>query len=138
MTRWTAWVAYAAAVLNFVAIPLGFSLAPGAILVWAIIASFAFPIWVATASIYLNAGSEVVSPTQASYVTPADVHDAVGARKLLGDLAFFVPRLKRIWADGAYRGKELADWHQQQGAGWELETVEREPGAKGFQVQLRW
>src|SRR6478735_6618301 len=42
----------------------------------------------------------------ASYVTPADVHDTVGARKLLGGLAFFVPRLKKIWADAAYRGKD--------------------------------
>lgn len=42
----------------------------------------------------------------ASYVTPAEVHDTVGARKLLGGLAFFVPRLKKIWADAAYRGKE--------------------------------
>jgi len=75
----------------------------------------------------------------ASYVTPADVHDTVGARKLLGGLAFFVPRLKRIWADAAYRGKELADWCQQQGAGWELEVVERAPGSHGFRVQPhRW
>jgi putative transposase len=44
------------------------------------------------------------------YVTPADVHDTVGARKLLGGLAPFVPRLKKIWADAAYRGKDLADW----------------------------
>jgi putative transposase len=46
----------------------------------------------------------------ASYVTSANVHDAVGARKLLGGLAFFVPRLQKIWADAAYRGKELSDW----------------------------
>ena len=39
-------------------------------------------------------------------------------------LAYFVPRLKRIWADAAYRGKELAEWCQQRG-GWELEIVER-------------
>src|SRR5262249_49368200 len=71
------------------------------------------------------------------YVTPADVHDTVGARKLLGGLAFFVPRLKKIWADAAYRGKELAEWCQQQGAGWELEVVEREPGKRGFTVQPR-
>jgi hypothetical protein len=44
-----------------------------------------------------------------SYVIPADTHDTVGARKLLAGLAFFVPRLKAIWADAAYRGKELAD-----------------------------
>lgn len=45
-----------------------------------------------------------------NYVTPADVHDVmdtVGARKLLGGLAYFVPRLQKIWADAAYRGKEV-------------------------------
>jgi len=60
-----------------------------------------------------------------------------GARKLLGGLAFFVPRLTKIWADAAYRGKELADWCRQQGGGWDLEMVEREPGTRGFQVQPR-
>jgi putative transposase len=73
----------------------------------------------------------------ASYVTPADVHDTVGARKLLGGLAFFVPRLKKIWADAAYRGPELADWCRQQGDGWDLEVVRRTPGARGFTVQPR-
>jgi putative transposase len=63
---------------------------------------------------------------------------ARAARKLLGGIAFFVPRLKTIWADAASRGKELADWCQQQG-GWELEVAEREPGTQGFQVQpQRW
>jgi putative transposase len=71
------------------------------------------------------------------YVTPADFSDSQGARRLLGGLAYFVPRLKRIWADAAYRGKELAEWCQQQGAGWDLEIVVREPGAQGFQVQPR-
>src|SRR5215831_10473357 len=73
----------------------------------------------------------------ASYVTPADVHDTVGARKLLSGLAFFVPRLEKIWADAAYRGKELADWRQHQGNGWALEVVEREPGAQGLAIQPR-
>jgi putative transposase len=72
----------------------------------------------------------------AHYVTPADLSDPAGARKLLGGLAFFVPRLKKIWADAAYRGKELADWCKAQGD-WELEIVEREPGTHGFQVQPR-
>jgi len=72
----------------------------------------------------------------ASYITPADAHDTLGARKLLSGLAFFVPRLKKIWADAAYRGRELADWCKQQG-GWDLEIVERAPGTHGFQVQPR-
>jgi putative transposase len=75
----------------------------------------------------------------ASYVTSADVHDTVGARKLLGGLACAVPRLKKIWADAAYRGKELADWCRQQGTGWDLQVVEREAGTRGFAVQPhRW
>jgi putative transposase len=44
------------------------------------------------------------------YVTPADMHDTQGARRLLAGLQYFVPRLKKIWGDAAYRGKELADW----------------------------
>ena len=35
------------------------------------------------------------------YVTPADTHDTRGARCLLAGLKFFVPRLKKIWADAA-------------------------------------
>ena len=40
------------------------------------------------------------------YVTPADVQDRAGARFLLAGLGPLVPRLKKIWADGAYGGKE--------------------------------
>jgi putative transposase len=72
----------------------------------------------------------------AVHVTPAGVSDPAGARKLLAGRAPFLPRLKKIWADAAYRGKELADWCKQHG-GWELEIVEREPGTHGFQVQPR-
>jgi putative transposase len=68
--------------------------------------------------------------------------DAEGARRLLGGLAYFVPRRKTIWADAghrAYRGKELAEWCQQQGEGWDLEVVERTPGTQGFQLlPRRW
>lgn len=73
------------------------------------------------------------------YVTPADMQDTQGALRLLGGLASFVPRLKKIWADAAYRGKELADWCREQGDGWDLEVVEREPGTRGFAVlPRRW
>src|SRR5215217_6824330 len=72
------------------------------------------------------------------YVTPADVQDRVGARLLLAGLKPLVPRLKKIWADGAYSGKELAKWCEEQG-GWELEVVERDKKAKGFKVvSKRW
>jgi putative transposase len=72
------------------------------------------------------------------YVTPADMHDTQGARRLLAGLKYFVPRLKKIWADAAYRGKELADWCKAQGD-WDLEVVERTPGVRGFSVvPKRW
>ena len=40
------------------------------------------------------------------YVMPADMHETKGARCLLAGLAPLVPRLKKIWADAAYRGQE--------------------------------
>ena len=49
------------------------------------------------------------------YVTSADVQDRVGARRLLAGLKPFVPRLKKIWADGAYTGEKLAGWCKERG-----------------------
>lgn len=72
----------------------------------------------------------------ACYVTPADVHDTVGARCLLAELASFVPRLKTIWADYAYRGHNLAVWCQATG-GWNLEVVKRTRGVCGWSRQPR-
>ncbi len=51
-----------------------------------------------------------------------------------------MPRLKKIWADGAYTGDKLADWCKEQG-GWELEIVERSSSTdtEGFAVlPHRW
>src|SRR5215203_79639 len=71
------------------------------------------------------------------YVTPA-VQDRAGARLLLAGLKPLLPRLKKIWADGAYSGEELAKWCEEQGE-WELEIVERDKKAKGFKVvSKRW
>ena len=69
-------------------------------------------------------------------MTPADTHDTKGARCLLAGLKFFAPRLKKIWADAAYRGQELAEWCQATGD-WELEVVERPSGTRGFSVVPR-
>jgi putative transposase len=72
------------------------------------------------------------------YVTPADIQDRAGARCLLAGLVPLVPCLKKIWADGAYSGKEFARWCEQEG-GWELEVVERAREAQGFEVlPKRW
>jgi putative transposase len=72
------------------------------------------------------------------YVTAADVQDRVGAQCLLGGLKPFVPRLKKIWADGAYAGEKLAGWLEEQGE-WELQIVERSADTEGFAVlPHRW
>src|SRR5262249_18873357 len=72
------------------------------------------------------------------YVTPASVHDTVGAHRLLGGLKYFVPRLTKIWADQAYQGQDLYDWCKVTG-GWELEVVKRPPGVRGWSQQpKRW
>jgi putative transposase len=72
------------------------------------------------------------------YVTPANVHDTVGARCLLAGLKYFVPRLTRIWADQAYQGHNLADWCRATGD-WELEVVKRSSGVRGWSQQpKRW
>ena len=46
--------------------------------------------------------------------TNIDMHDTQGACRLRTGLIYFVPRLKIIWADNAYRGKALADWRNVQ------------------------
>jgi transposase len=73
------------------------------------------------------------------YVTSADVQDRAGAHCLLAGLKVLLPRLKKIWADGAYTGEKLAGWCKEQG-GWELEIVERSsPDTEGFAVlPHRW
>jgi len=49
-----------------------------------------------------------------------------------------LPRLKKIWADSAYRGQELAQWCLVQSS-WDLEVVERTQGTRGFSVlPRRW
>jgi putative transposase len=75
----------------------------------------------------------------AVYVTSADVQDRVGAQCLLAGLKPLLPRLKKIWADGAYTGEKLAGWCKEQGE-WELEIVERSSvDTEGFAVlPHRW
>jgi transposase len=72
------------------------------------------------------------------YVTPAGVHDQVGARCLLAGPAPLVPGLKKVWADGAYAGAQLAGWCKQHG-GWEIQIVGHVAGRRGFAVlPKRW
>jgi putative transposase len=56
-------------------------------------------------------------------VHPADIQDRDGAKLVLQRLLGRFPRLKLIWADGAYAGK-LVRWAKRKG-GWLLELVRR-------------
>ena len=70
-------------------------------------------------------------------VHPADVQDRDGAKLVLERLQGRLPRLKQLWADGAYTGK-LAEWARNVGD-WRLELVRRQPGQHTFVVlPRRW
>ena len=68
-------------------------------------------------------------------VHSAGVQDRAGGRLLLEQCRGRMPRLRRIWADGAYRGR-LVRWARR-AAKWVLEIVSRPPGSTGF-VLLKW
>ena len=72
-------------------------------------------------------------------VHPADIQDRDGARLLLEPAKEEPMRcgLKKVWADGGYRG-ELVSWVQEE-CGWELEIVEKPKDQTGFvPVPKRW
>ena len=69
-------------------------------------------------------------------VHAANLHDSQGAYPLLKTLFKAVPTVRRIWADQAYQGEELATWVKDTFA-CELEIVHRT--TKAFQVlPRRW
>jgi hypothetical protein len=65
LPKWTGWVAYAAAVLNLVAVPLGLSIAPAAVLAVAVIADFPLQIWLLIVSILMIRKREAIALSQA-------------------------------------------------------------------------
>jgi putative transposase len=70
-------------------------------------------------------------------VTAASVSDPAGARQLFGSLGGFCKNLRKIWADGTYRG-ELLNWVAERFR-FKIEPVLRPEGQKGFQVlPRRW
>lgn len=70
-------------------------------------------------------------------VHPADIQDRQGARLVLMRLVGRFPRLRRIWADGAYAGK-LVPWARNV-CGWDLELVRRPSSQRTFEVlPRRW
>jgi putative transposase len=70
-------------------------------------------------------------------VTEADMTDREGAIRVLLMVRGLCVRLKRIWADGMYRG-EFIEWVKRL-CGWTVEVILRSDDAKGFQVvPKRW
>ena len=70
-------------------------------------------------------------------VHPANIQDRDGAKLVLKGMVGQYPRLKVIWADGAYGGK-LVQWAEETG-GWSLELVRRPPQQRTFQIlPRRW
>ena len=70
-------------------------------------------------------------------VTEGDRQDRDGAKLLLVMILGLFPRLKKLWADGGYRGA-LVEWVKQH-CRLELEIVARDPAAQGFVLlPRRW
>jgi transposase len=84
----------------------------------------------------------IVADTQglvlAVLVHPANIQDCHGAVPLLTALRRSFPRLRHIFADRVYRGRQLRDALAPTGP-WTIEIVQRPPGVKGFQLlPRRW
>ena len=71
-------------------------------------------------------------------VQAANIHDGRAAYKVLPALFLLVSTVKMIWADCAYRGKELIQWVKKQ-FDCNFEVVAKKKTDKGFQVlPKRW
>ena len=68
---------------------------------------------------------------------PADIQDRDGGKLLVNSLELEDwPRLKKLWADGGYRGR-FEEWVSEH-TGWSIEIVKK-PRGEGFQVlPHRW
>lgn len=70
-------------------------------------------------------------------VHSADIQDRDGAKLVLKKLVNRFPRLQKVWADGAYKGK-FVEWAKEVGE-WVVEIVERSNAAVGFELlPHRW
>ena len=70
-------------------------------------------------------------------VHAADIQDRDGAKLVLSKLQGRFPRLRLIWADGAYAG-QLVNWASAMG-GWLIQVVKRTMDSHSFEVlPRRW
>jgi putative transposase len=80
---------------------------------------------------------DVLGLILAVVVHPANIQDRDGARLVFERVRGLFPRLKKVWADGAYAG-QLVDWVKSS-LRWVLEIVSRPAEARGFEVlPRRW
>ena len=71
-------------------------------------------------------------------VHAANIHDSKGARRVLEALFSIVKTLKKIWADGGYRGADFIEWVKNQ-FDCVLEIVKKEENVEEFHVlPRRW
>ena len=82
----------------------------------------------------------IVTDTQGSLlagqVHAANIQDVHGAVPLLKHIGLLFPKLRHIFADGAYRGKKLPDALAEFGR-WAIEIITRSENAGTFKVQPR-
>jgi putative transposase len=73
-------------------------------------------------------------------VTAANVDDGTAAPQVLGKLAAAeYPRLEVVYGDGRYNNRSLQRWLRREKASYQVRTVERPAGAKGFVLlPKRW
>jgi putative transposase len=72
------------------------------------------------------------------WVHAANIYDGHAARQVLTALFSIVDSVKKIWADGGYRGAEFIQWVKEQ-FDCVLEVVEKKKTGEGFQVlPRRW
>jgi putative transposase len=71
-------------------------------------------------------------------VHPANIQDCHGAVPLLKQLRCRFPKLRHVFADRVYRGRQLLNALADSGE-WTIEIVQRPPDSKGFQLlPRRW
>ena len=71
-------------------------------------------------------------------VHAANIHDSRAAREVLAALFSIVDTIKKIWADGGYKGEEFMQWVKEK-FDCIFEVVEKKKTGKGFQVlPRRW
>jgi hypothetical protein len=68
-----------------------------------------------------------------AFVTEANYTDREVASWLIPRLPTRFPRLKKLWADGIYRGPEFIH-EMRERTGIIVEIVERDPSVKGFKL----